>query len=294
MSLPFLEERLPIDVRFGSSYSDEYNVKIVETSSDSEDRTLVHAFPRRRFSVRYVRKDSILWDQLLSLYHRCYGRYAGFRVYNQDDYSTNGQTGTPTATDQTLSLVSTGIYQLQKAYGLNGTAISIGRPVRTLFKPVSGTVLVAISNTTSGDFATTDFTVDTTTGKVTLAADKTRAVTAITQATEAVLTVGTNTFLVGESVHVGDVVGMTEINGLRGEILAKPASTTIRVDIDSTAFTAYSSGGNVHTRPQAGEGVKGGCLFDIPCRFDSDIDITPVSPDQRETGDIFLVELLNP
>lgn len=294
MILPFLEERLPIDVRYGSSYSDGYNVKIVETSSDSEDRTLVHPFPKYRFAIRYLRKGSVLWGKLVSLYHRCYGRYAGFRVYHHDDNSTNGETDPPTATDQDLALVSTGIYQLQKEYGLNGTAIAIGRPVRTIFKPVSGTVLVAMSNTTSGDFTTTDFTVDTTTGKVTLAADKTRAVTAITQAAEAVLTVGTNTFLVGESVHVGDVVGMTEINGLRGEILAKPSTTTIRVDIDSTAFTAYSSGGNVHTRPQTGESVKGGCLFDIPCRFDSDIDITPVSPDQRETGDIFLVEILNP
>lgn len=136
MSLPFLEERLPIDVRYGSSYSDGYVVEVTQTASGAESRRLIHAMPVRRFVINYLRKDSILWDNLLSLYHRAYGRYAGFRAYSLDDNSTNGQTDEPTAADQTLTLVSTGIYQLQKYYGLNGTPIAIGRPVRTLYKPV--------------------------------------------------------------------------------------------------------------------------------------------------------------
>lgn len=289
MSIPFLEERISFCVRYGSTYSDDYNVEITRVSSKREYRVLKDPHPERRFVISYVKDNSDLWNSVVSLYHRAYGKYAGFRVHALDDNSTNGQTGTPTATDQELSLVSTGIYQLRKEYGLDGTAIDIGRPVRIIYKPVAGSVVVSIS-----DIPTTAFTVDTTTGQVTLAADKTRAVTNITQATEAVLTVGSNTFVVGESVHIGDVVGMTEINGLRGEILAKPSSTTIRVDIDSTGFTAYSNGGNVHTRPQAGETVKGGCLFDVPVRFDSVLDTTPVSPEYTETGEIVLVELIEP
>ena len=34
----FLEERLPVDIRMGASYSDGYNVQIVETAGGAEYR----------------------------------------------------------------------------------------------------------------------------------------------------------------------------------------------------------------------------------------------------------------
>ena len=50
----FLEERLPLDVRMGASYADEFNVEITTTRGDSENRRLVHPFPIRHFSVQYT------------------------------------------------------------------------------------------------------------------------------------------------------------------------------------------------------------------------------------------------
>lgn len=69
-----------------------------------------------------------------------------------------------------------------------------------------------------------------------------RAITAITQAASAVVTVGAHTFAIGDVVAFSGVVGMTQINGLSAAITAT-AATTITVAINSTAFSAYTSGG---------------------------------------------------
>lgn len=286
----FLEERLPIAVRAGASYSDEYKTEITETGNGGEYRRLVHPYPRRVWNIFYTQQTADLWDDILSLYHRAYGMYAGFRVKALDDYTTNSRIAAPTAFDQALALVSAGIYQLQVAYG-SGTAISIGKPVRTIFKPVSGSVKVGIDALEVP--ITTMWTVDTTTGKVTFAANKTASVTGITQAASAVLTVGAHSFAVGESVHIAGVVGMTQINNQRGQITAVGA-TDITVNINSSAYTAYSSGGTVNTRPQSGETVYGGCEYDIPCRFNSRVDVKSLAPGVRETSEIEIIELLNP
>ena len=288
----FLEERLPIGVRNGASYSDEYRVEITQTASGSEHRRLVHPYPIRVYNIMYTQQTATLWDQVLALYHRAYGMFAGFRVKALDDYTTNARTAAPTATDQTLGIITAGtIYQLQTKYGTGGTPLSIGEPVRTIFKPVASTTKVAIGTLEQPTPAM--WSVSTTTGRVTFAANKTRSITAITKAASAVVTVGSHTFVTGETVHFSGVAGMTQINGLRGTI-TNTGATDITVSINSTGFSTYTSGGTVNTNPQTGETVKGGCEFDIPCRFNSRIDVTSLAPGVRESSQIEIIELLNP
>jgi uncharacterized protein (TIGR02217 family) len=294
MPNPFLEELLPTDILYGSRYTDSYVVEIARTAGGQEHRRLVHPFPERRFVVSYVKDKGGIYDNIQALYHRAYGTFAGFRARAIDDHTTSGLADSPTAFDQLLDVVTAGtVYQLVKDYGTGGTPIAIGLPKRTIFKPVSGSVVVGIRNTITGDSAITAFSVDTTTGQVTLSANKTRSITAITQATSAVLTVGSHTFIVGDSVHVSGVSGMTEINGRRAAVTAFDA-TKITVAINSSAFSAYTSGGTANTIIQSGETLRGGCRFDIPCRFGGALDITPVSRDFRETGEIEIVELITP
>ena len=210
MANPFLEESLPVSVRLGASYSDEYAVEITRTASGQEHRKLIHPFPVRRFSVHYTKTKGDIYEQILALYHRAYGKFKGFRVRAMDDYSTNGATGTPTASDQLLPRLSAGVYQLQKTYGATGAS-------RTIYKPVSGTVVLAGDGLSIPEALVDGFTVDTTTGQIT-----------------------------------------------------------------------------VDPAPAEGVAITGGCLFDIPCRFDGEIDITPLSPNYAETGEIAIVELINP
>src|SRR5271156_187548 len=66
-------------------------------------------------------------------------------------------------------------------------------------------------------------------------------ITGITQAANAAVTAN-NDFIVGQQVMFSGVVGMTQINGLTGFILAA-TTTQFTVNINSTGFTAYASGG---------------------------------------------------
>jgi hypothetical protein len=87
---------------------------------------------------------------------------------------------------------------------------------------------------------------------------------------------------------------MTQINGLRGLILSVVAGTSITVAVNSSGFSNYTSGGTANTRPQAGEVVSGGCYFDLPCRFNSKIEVSHMSDALRDCGGIDIIELVKP
>lgn len=84
--------------------------------------------------------------------------------------------------------------------------------------------------------------------------DAVRAITGITAANPAVITVGDHDFDVGQQVAIANVVGMTEINnydpvtpstiGTLYNITAVTA-TEITVDVDASQYTAYGSAGIV-------------------------------------------------
>ena len=285
----FLEDVLPVNVRMGASYTDGYEVEITTTASGAEYRKLTHPFPVRSFHVNFTMLRDDLASQVLALYHRAYGTYAGFRVKCVDDFSTYQDRGVPTAFDYTLTLVSTGVYQLVKGYGTGGTPLGIGLPYRNLYKPVAGTTVVGVNSVAP----TLGWSVATTTGLVTFDANKTRAITAISKAVQAVVTCAGHTFVAGESVHFTGVVGMTEINGRRGKVLSTLAGS-ITVDINSSGFSNYTSGGTANTRPQAGEVGSGGCYFDLPCRFNSKIEVSHMSDALRDCGGIDIIELVKP
>lgn len=66
----------------------------------------------------------------------------------------------------------------------------------------------------------------------------------ITQASSAVVTVDPSAFQIGDRVIFANVSGMTEINSVVG-VVSAASLTSITVNIDSTFFTAYTSGGTV-------------------------------------------------
>lgn len=287
--MAFLEEYFPQDYEYGSGFETDYAVDVVTTVGGDEYRSLRHPYPTLRLDIDFTRQQVDVIKRILGLNNRAGGMMHGFRIKYWNDFSTNNSRDTPTAFDQPMSIDAlTGKYQLMRWYGSPADPTSARRRLR---KPVSGSALVGVGN---GIYPTTQYTVDYTTGLVTLAANKARPITVITQAASAELTVGANTFVVGESVVCAGVVGMTQINGLRALILAKPTSTTITVDIDSSAFTVYTSGGTVQTAPASGETVTGGCYFDIPVRFDDDLSGSFMSHGVLSISGTSLIELLNP
>ncbi|HCZ15765.1 MAG TPA: hypothetical protein DHV85_14505 [Candidatus Accumulibacter sp.] len=213
MPNPFLEERLPVNVRLGVSYADDYEVLITTTASGAEYPKLIHPFPVREFHVNFTTDKADLWARILSLYHRARKSYYAFRVKCLDDFSTNGFTGTPTPLDQPLANTASGVYQLRVFYGTNGAAPSHGYPSRTIYKPVAGTVVAAKNGLT----ISSGLSVDTTTGLITIT----------------------------------------------------PA-------------------------PLITDAITAGCQFDIPCRFNSKIEVTAVDISLRDCHSFDLIERLNP
>jgi uncharacterized protein (TIGR02217 family) len=291
----FLEERMPVDMRMGMTYGDDFSVEIVTTSGGNEYRRLRHPYLVRHFTAQFTLEHSDLWTRVIALYHRAYGIYAGFRVKCLDDFTTNGNTGVPTPFDQPTTLISAGVFQLTKQYGLGGTPLGIGLPKRTIYKPVANTVRVAIGALEILNSPVLNWTVDTTTGRVYFSAAKAKAITAISQAAQAVVTVGAgHGFLVGDYPYFSGVLGMIQINGLRAAVLSI-AATTITVNINSSAFGAYTSGGTASTAvPQGSESVTAGCEFDIPAGSIRASTCSTFPADMREAGTIDVVELLTP
>lgn len=287
----FLEERLDPCIRIGALAEDGYAVDVTRTANDSRYASLRHGIPYREFDISYIKPQSDLAVAVKGLYDRTYGGFAGFRVKCWDDFTTaNDGISPPTMTDCDLALVSAGVYQLVKEYGRDKPGLaSIGRPKRTLYKPVAGTVLVSVAGAA---YPQAQWAVDTTTGLVTMTANKTGTITGISQASSAVVQ-AVNTLTVGERVHFSGVAGMTQINGLRGTVTAR-TGTQFTVNINSALFTAYTSGGTFNTRPQSGEAVKGGCEFDMPCAFDSRFSVEALDGRNRSVSGLRLVELLNP
>lgn len=292
----FIEETIAGCWDFGSGVGEPYAVDIVVTQNGSEYRSLRHPYPRIVIDLGFNnRTEDYMFDNIMDIYRRSGGQFGGFRWRHPSDYSTLNRNEAPTFSDQLCVLVSTGIYQITNWYGTEGAATALRRKI---FKPVTGTTLVGISNPITGAIQSINgWSVDTTNGQVTFTSNQ-KTITAITKASQAVITVGTSHgYVVNNTVYVSGVAGMTEMNGRRGLITAI-SGTTITVNINSTAFTTYTSGGQTNASPQAGETVRAGCLFDIPVRFNNDISdlsyLTRNPSDLIMGTDVSLVELLNP
>lgn len=287
----FLEERISDLIRYGSTWTEEFAVDASESANGDSFRSLIHPYPKRIFDASYMLDDARLWSELVNVYMRAHGTFAGFRARCFDEWSTNGARGTPTAFDQPLLAVTAGAtYQLRKLYGTDKAAGASGYAYRLIRKPVAGTTKFGIGGK---EIRSADWSVDATTGIITCAADHTYAVTGITQASQAVLTIGSHSCQLGESFCVTGAGGMTQINGLRGNVVAK-AALTITLDINSSAFSAYTSGGAVHRRPQTGETVTAGCEFDFPIRFITALPVGMDYPGWRPVESLKFEELLNP
>lgn len=70
----------------------------------------------------------------------------------------------------------------------------------------------------------------------------TATITGITAANPAVVTAA-NDFSDGDKVLISGVAGMTEINNLGGTVASASATSFAITEINSTTFTAYTSGG---------------------------------------------------
>ncbi|WP_440468113.1 DUF2460 domain-containing protein [Pseudomonas sp. YH-1] len=288
----FIEERLDPCIRLGAETEDGFFLEVTRTASGARYAALKNGKPWRTFDIEYIKDDEALALEVASLYYRTWGGYAGFRVQAWDDYTTalDGKSAY-TARDCVLDVVSPGVYQLVKEYGRDKPALpSIGRPRRTIFKPVAGEVLIAVAERDYPNGHAIDYT----TGRITLAANKAGAITGITKGANTVITVS-NTFSAGESVALDQISGTTQLNGMRA-VISSRTSTTITLPINSSSFGDYTSGGVVQTQPlnKGADILTAGCMFDYPVVFSSKFNVQALGMDVGQASGLSLEEILNP
>jgi len=157
--MAFHEVTLPARLAFGSTGGVERRTEVGTLGSGFERRSTPWAQGRRRYLIGANLRSLDDMAALTEFFEARRGRLYGFRFRDFADFKSCAPGAAVTATDQALGTgdgVAT-VFQLGKAYG---------DQVRPITKPVSGSVRVAVGG---AELAGADFTVEATTGRVTLA-----------------------------------------------------------------------------------------------------------------------------
>lgn len=161
MGAPFLEDRISVEIGYGSSFSEAYSVDRHNDVGGNTYSRLIDPRPKCRCELIFQNRSfKFTLLQVKDLFHRSGGTFGGFRVKNYLDYSTKEYIKAPTAFDQRLRKTATpGVYQITRWFGDPVES----SPRRLIKKPVPGTVKVA----KDGVELLTGWDVDNTTGLVT-------------------------------------------------------------------------------------------------------------------------------
>lgn len=133
----FDDVTFPLALGRDASVSPEFSTSVAVTASGHERRNALWADARLRFDVGPGIRSEAELGALIAFFRARHGPATGFRLRDPFDFSSNGMTGTPTASDQ---LIGTGdglaaSFQLVKHYG--------GQR-RTITRPEPGSILLSV------------------------------------------------------------------------------------------------------------------------------------------------------
>ena len=158
--MSFHEIRFPDNISRGARGGPERRTQVVELASGDEERNASWANSRRRYDVAYGIRRADDLASVVSFFEARNGRLHGFRYKDWADYKSSLPSQAIIPTDQQIGTGTGSLqtFQLAKRYTSGAQTW-----VRTIAKPVAGTVRVALGmiEQMSG------WTVDTTTGVVT-------------------------------------------------------------------------------------------------------------------------------
>jgi uncharacterized protein (TIGR02217 family) len=159
----FHDIRFPTAISFHSSGGPERKTEIVTLGSGFEERNAVWANSRRRYNAGYGVKSLDDLHVAIAFFEARLGRLYGFRFKDWTDFKSCTPGASVSPDDQGIGTGDghTTQFQLCKTYA-SGPAGWL----RTILKPVDGTVRVAVA----GVELASGFSVDPTTGLVTFAA----------------------------------------------------------------------------------------------------------------------------
>jgi uncharacterized protein (TIGR02217 family) len=162
MTLAFDEIRFPDKVAYGASGGPVWNTNLVALVNGFEQRNQLLVNPRHRYNVATGIKQVDYYHDVLRFFLARRGRLRGFRFKDWADFSSS--TSPKVAVTPFDQAIGTGVgpHQLVKAY-----ADAISPWVRTIRKPVAGTVRVGVAGVEALSGGGTPWSINTTTGVLT-------------------------------------------------------------------------------------------------------------------------------
>jgi uncharacterized protein (TIGR02217 family) len=142
--MAFHEVRFPDNISRGARGGPERRTQIVELASGAEERNASWANSRRRYDVAYGIRRADDLHAVVAFFEARNGRLHGFRFKDWADFKSCLPSGTPAPTDQPIGTGNGAatLFQLAKRYTSGSQTW-----VRTIAKPVAGTVTIALNGT---------------------------------------------------------------------------------------------------------------------------------------------------
>ncbi|MDE2435548.1 MAG: DUF2460 domain-containing protein [Sphingomonadales bacterium] len=140
--LPFDDVPYPLALGRGASVTPEFSTSVAVTASGFERRNSLWSNARLRFDIGPGIRSEADMGVLLAFFRARRGAARGFRLRDPSDWSSNGMTGEPTATDQLLG-TGNGLqsgFPLVKHYG-EGDAVQL----RRITRPRAASVIVSVN-----------------------------------------------------------------------------------------------------------------------------------------------------
>lgn len=152
----------PEEVGLNASYGPRRRTQVIALGSGDEERNQQWANSRRSYNAGYGIKTANDLAAATSFWEGARGKLHTFLWKDWSDWKSCGPNGEPGAEDQSLGVGdgTNPTFQLIKVYGA-----SLQSWVRTITKPMAGSVLVAVDGSLKVE--TTDYTIDYATGVIT-------------------------------------------------------------------------------------------------------------------------------
>jgi uncharacterized protein (TIGR02217 family) len=262
--MSFMESpRFPENISYGVAFGPEFVTVVAKNQGGYESRNRGRARGLCRGNCAHAIRTKEELAILIRFFRSVGGRFSGFRFKDWSDYQL-------AEADSLLSLVSGTVNQLQinKLYQA-AAGYAETRPLR---KPVAGTLVLKDAGTpVVAGAGAGQYSLDTTTGIVTLVASQTRTISShLVGATHrfTLASALSPAVSIGQKVAVSGITGTAAnlLNGLRHTVTAV-SGANVTVATNTTGLTA--SGGTLLLYRQD-ETLTASCEFDTPARFDTD------------------------
>lgn len=273
--MAFHDVQFPSDISLGGIGGPTYQTDVLALDNGFEVRNANWPVGRNVWNVSHAIKIKTQLDALIAFFRARQGKAHTFRYKDHTDYQ---------ATQQILGQTGAKTVQLRVGYTSGPTTV-----YRDITKPVASPAVTMRRN--AGAF--TAFTLDLTTGLVTLTPDTSKTITAISQANPGVVTAVGHSYSTNDEIWLDSIAGMTTLNNTLVTIISL-TSDTFSIGVNTTSYPSYTSGGQARKFVQNTEVLDWTGQFDVPARFD--IDQLPASLDAPGVftwGDIMIIEARN-